>query len=56
MILGHNHATIRDAVIDAAQQGLSFGAPTAMEITMADLVSKLVPFVWHAVLLVAIRS
>ncbi|WP_305420395.1 glutamate-1-semialdehyde 2,1-aminomutase [Photobacterium leiognathi] len=43
MILGHNHIAIRDAVIDAAQQGLSFGAPTAMEITMADLVSKLVP-------------
>ncbi|MBP2699792.1 glutamate-1-semialdehyde 2,1-aminomutase [Photobacterium lucens] len=43
MILGHNHPVIRDAVIEAAQQGLSFGAPTAMEITMADLVSKLVP-------------
>ncbi|CEO40316.1 glutamate-1-semialdehyde aminotransferase [Photobacterium kishitanii] len=43
MILGHNHAAIRDAVIEAAQQGLSFGAPTAMEITMAELVSELVP-------------
>ncbi|SMY37268.1 Glutamate-1-semialdehyde 2,1-aminomutase [Photobacterium malacitanum] len=43
MILGHNHAAIRDAVIDAAQQGLSFGAPTAMEITMAELVSTLMP-------------
>ncbi len=43
MILGHNHAAIRDAVINAAQQGLSFGAPTAMEITMAELVSELVP-------------
>ena len=43
MILGHNHAAIRDAVIHAAQQGLSFGAPTAMEITMAELVSELVP-------------
>ena len=43
MILGHNHAAIRDAVIQAAQQGLSFGAPTAMEITMAELVSELVP-------------
>ena len=43
MILGHNHAAIRDAVIKAAQQGLSFGAPTAMEITMAELVSELVP-------------
>ncbi|MEI8596565.1 glutamate-1-semialdehyde 2,1-aminomutase [Photobacterium sp. Hal280] len=43
MILGHNHVAIRDAVIDAARQGLSFGAPTEMEITMAELVSKLVP-------------
>ncbi|MGF1681152.1 glutamate-1-semialdehyde 2,1-aminomutase [Photobacterium minamisatsumaniensis] len=43
MILGHNHVAIRDAVIKAAQQGLSFGAPTEMEITMAELVSKLVP-------------
>ncbi|PSW19028.1 glutamate-1-semialdehyde-2,1-aminomutase [Photobacterium sanctipauli] len=43
MILGHNHVAIRDAVINAAQQGLSFGAPTEMEITMAELVSKLVP-------------
>ncbi|MGC9422929.1 glutamate-1-semialdehyde 2,1-aminomutase [Vibrio sp.] len=43
MILGHNHAVIREAVIDAAQRGLSFGAPTEMEIAMAELVSELVP-------------
>ncbi|PWI35320.1 glutamate-1-semialdehyde-2,1-aminomutase [Vibrio albus] len=43
MILGHNHAVIRDAVIEAARKGLSFGAPTEMEIKMADLVSSLVP-------------
>jgi glutamate-1-semialdehyde 2,1-aminomutase len=43
MILGHNHAAIRDAVINAAQRGLSFGAPTEMEINMAELVRKLVP-------------
>lgn len=43
MILGHNHAVIRDAVIQAAQRGLSFGAPTEMEVTMAELVSELVP-------------
>ncbi len=43
MILGHNHAVIRDAVIEAARRGLSFGAPTEMEITMAELVSELVP-------------
>ncbi|MBU2896340.1 glutamate-1-semialdehyde 2,1-aminomutase [Vibrio hepatarius] len=43
MILGHNHAVIREAVIEAAQKGLSFGAPTEMEIQMAELVSELVP-------------
>ena len=43
MILGHNHVAIRDAVIKAAQQGLSFGAPTEMEIIMAEMVSQLVP-------------
>lgn len=43
MILGHNHPSIRHAVIDAAQHGLSFGAPTAREIKLAELVSQLVP-------------
>lgn len=43
MVLGHNHDIIRKAVIDAAENGLSFGAPTSKEITMAELVSKLVP-------------
>ncbi|CAH0534374.1 Glutamate-1-semialdehyde 2,1-aminomutase [Vibrio stylophorae] len=43
MILGHNHAVVRDAAIDAARRGLSFGAPTAKEIEMAKLVSTLVP-------------
>lgn len=43
MLLGHNHPTIRNAVIEAAQKGLSFGAPCPAEVTMAELVSKLVP-------------
>ncbi|MFI3274933.1 glutamate-1-semialdehyde 2,1-aminomutase, partial [Vibrio sp.] len=43
MILGHNHVVIRDAVIEAAQRGLSFGAPTETEIKMAELVSEMVP-------------
>jgi len=43
MILGHNHALIREAVVEAAQRGLSFGAPTETEINMAELVSELVP-------------
>ncbi|MFQ3218286.1 MAG: glutamate-1-semialdehyde 2,1-aminomutase [Paraglaciecola sp.] len=43
MVLGHNHPKIRQAVIDAAQNGLSFGAPTEAEVDIAELVSKLVP-------------
>lgn len=43
MILGHNNTAIRDAVVEAAQRGLSFGAPTELEIEMAKLVSRIVP-------------
>lgn len=43
MILGHNHPAILSAVIETAQNGLSFGAPTALEITMAEKVRELVP-------------
>jgi glutamate-1-semialdehyde 2,1-aminomutase len=43
MILGHNHPAILEAVITTAKQGLSFGAPTEIEITMAEKVRELVP-------------
>jgi glutamate-1-semialdehyde 2,1-aminomutase len=43
MVLGHNHPAIRNALIEAAHFGLSFGAPTEAEVTMAELVNKLVP-------------
>ena len=43
MVLGHNNAGIRNAVIEAAARGLSFGAPTEMEVKMAQLVCELVP-------------
>ncbi|ART82197.1 glutamate-1-semialdehyde-2,1-aminomutase [Oceanisphaera profunda] len=43
MILGHNAAVVREAVIEAAERGLSFGAPTASEVTMAEKVKELVP-------------
>ncbi|NRA82281.1 MAG: glutamate-1-semialdehyde 2,1-aminomutase [Gammaproteobacteria bacterium] len=43
MILGHNHPEIRQAVIDQAANGLSFGAPTELEIMMAEKVRELVP-------------
>lgn len=43
MLLGHNHPAIRDAVIKAAANGLSFGAPCPAEIDMAEMVARLVP-------------
>ncbi|WP_455426985.1 glutamate-1-semialdehyde 2,1-aminomutase [Dryocola sp. LX212] len=43
MVLGHNHPAIRNAVIEAVERGLSFGAPTEMEVKMAELVCELVP-------------
>ena len=43
MVLGHNHSAIIDAVLKAVPNGLSFGAPTESEITLAELVCKLVP-------------
>lgn len=43
MILGHNHPAIRNAVIEAVERGLSFGAPTEMEVKMAERVTELVP-------------
>ncbi len=43
MVLGHNHPKILDAVIQTAQNGLSFGAPSPLETELAELVCKIVP-------------
>ena len=43
MVLGHNNEKIREAVIAASYNGLSYGAPTKAEIIMAELVSSMVP-------------
>ncbi len=43
MILGHAHPEIVQAVIEAAADGLSFGAPTPSETTVADLICKIMP-------------
>ena len=43
MILGHGHPAVLDAVIGAAREGLSFGAPTEREIELAEEILKLVP-------------
>jgi glutamate-1-semialdehyde 2,1-aminomutase len=45
MILGHNHPLIREAVIKAMESGTSFGAPTAREVEIAELIVSMVPSV-----------
>jgi len=42
-ILGHAHPAVLQAVEDAARNGLSFGAPTAIETEMAQLIKKHLP-------------
>jgi glutamate-1-semialdehyde 2,1-aminomutase len=43
MIAGHAHPAVVRAVQDAAVNGLSFGAPTAIETVMARKIQRLVP-------------
>ena len=43
LICGHAHPAIVAAVIDAAERGTSFGAPTAGEVDLAEEVSRRVP-------------
>lgn len=43
LILGHAHPVILDVLHKTAAKGLSFGAPTLLEIELAELVTKLVP-------------
>ncbi|HEY9446490.1 MAG TPA: aminotransferase class III-fold pyridoxal phosphate-dependent enzyme, partial [Burkholderiales bacterium] len=43
LILGHAHPDVVKAVQQAAEKGLSFGAPTEIEVEMAELLCRLVP-------------
>ena len=45
MILGHAHPRVIGAVTRAASSGTSFGAPTSLEVSMAELITRLVPSV-----------
>ncbi|TGV06237.1 glutamate-1-semialdehyde-2,1-aminomutase [Alcaligenaceae bacterium 429] len=42
-ILGHAHPEVIKAVQESAAHGLSFGAPTAGEVELADLICQLLP-------------
>ena len=43
MILGHGHPAVVEAVLKAAQDGFSFGAPTEREVELAEEILRLVP-------------
>jgi len=40
LILGHNNAKVREKVMEVMQNGMSFGAPTALENELAELILK----------------
>lgn len=43
LILGHAYPAVITAIQNTIQNGLTFGAPTAIEVEMAELITKLVP-------------
>jgi len=43
MIMGHNHPQVREAVVKQSEKGLSFGAPTELEIQLADRICEIMP-------------
>ena len=43
LVLGHAHPAVIDAVKRTAESGLSFGAPTELEVRMAERVKAIVP-------------
>ena len=45
LILGHRHPSVLAAVQKALEKGMSFGAPTALEIELAQMVIETVPSV-----------
>jgi len=45
LILGHAHPAVLEAVTDAAALGTSYGAPTAGEVELAELVTQRMPAV-----------
>lgn len=43
MILGHAHSAVVEAVQRTAASGLGYGAPTRLEVEMAELICQLIP-------------
>ena len=45
MILGHNFPAIRESVLKACENGLSFGCATEIEVEMAEFICERIPHV-----------
>ena len=45
LILGHNHPAVYNKIVAALQNGASFGAPTALENELAELILSRNPFI-----------
>jgi glutamate-1-semialdehyde 2,1-aminomutase len=43
MLMGHNHPEVREAVVRQSEKGLSFGAPTELEIELAERICEIMP-------------
>src|SRR4030095_8073777 len=43
MILGHGHPKVRAAIAEQVERSLAFGAPTEIEVMMAEKVKAMVP-------------
>jgi glutamate-1-semialdehyde 2,1-aminomutase len=43
MIMGHNHPEVREAVQRQAEKGLSYGAPTELEVQLAERICDIMP-------------
>jgi len=45
LILGHAHPEVVSAIVEAASHGTSFGAPTALEVELAETIVEAIPSV-----------
>ena len=43
MILGHRHPMVEEAIIESVRHSTSFGAPTEIEVSVARLITEMVP-------------
>ena len=44
MLLGHAHPAVTAAIVEQAQRGTSFGVTTELEVELATLITKAIPF------------